>query len=325
MLWPVPSLCLVCARAVPSLCPATSVLGVPATAQEAPAPCPAPGQRVPPPARPKAVCPVHCGHTGRAAAPRGARAHGDLLLCRGAEILFSLALAHARRTGTDGRYPVADYALLSNARRNLGLFQHHDAITGTAKEAVAVDYGSRCVQGPARGSGGLVGTGLGLWLCVGSCGAPLPGAVGGTLGQDATVMGGSLCLCPRLLHSLTNLKRVIINAAHYLVLGDKNTYHHDPAAPFLGMVSSTCPVAPCALAHQAMLRQLYLCLQGEQPCLPVQCWAVARGRGPSLCQCSWVPWRVPPGSDCSSLQDDMRTSQDSLPEKTVVKLGALPR
>lgn len=65
--------------------------------------------------------------------------------------------------------------------------------------------------------------------------------------------------------------------------------------------------------------------QGEQPCLPVQCWAVARGRGPSLCQCSWVPWRVPPGSDCSSLQDDMRASQDSLPEKTVVKLGALPR
>ncbi|KAK2524447.1 Man2a2 [Columba guinea] len=122
---------------------------------------------------------------------------------RGAEILFSLALAHARRTGADGRYPVSDYALLINARRNLGLFQHHDAITGTAKEAVAVDYGSR------------------------------------------------------LLHSLTNLKRVIINAAHYLVLGDKNTYHHDPAAPFLGM-------------------------------------------------------------------DDMRASQDSLPEKTVVKLGALP-
>uniref|UniRef100_A0A8C8BG03 mannosyl-oligosaccharide 1,3-1,6-alpha-mannosidase n=1 Tax=Otus sunia TaxID=257818 RepID=A0A8C8BG03_9STRI len=99
---------------------------------------------------------------------------------RGAEILYSLALAHARRAGADGRYPLSDYALLSNARRNLGLFQHHDAITGTAKEAVAVDYGVR------------------------------------------------------LLHSLTNLKRVIINAAHYLVLGDKDTYHHDPAAPFLG-------------------------------------------------------------------------------------------
>ncbi|NXN45013.1 MA2A2 mannosidase, partial [Rhinoptilus africanus] len=99
---------------------------------------------------------------------------------RGAEILYSLALAHARRTGADGRYPLSDYSLLSNARRNLGLFQHHDAITGTAKEAVAVDYGVR------------------------------------------------------LLHSLTNLKRVIINAAHYLVLEDKDVYHHDPASPFLG-------------------------------------------------------------------------------------------
>ncbi|NWS71130.1 MA2A2 mannosidase, partial [Crotophaga sulcirostris] len=123
---------------------------------------------------------------------------------RGAEILYSLALAHARRAGADGRYPLSDYALLSNARRNLGLFQHHDAIAGTAKEAVAVDYGVR------------------------------------------------------LLHSLTNLKRVIINAAHYLVLGDKDAYHHDPAAPFLGT-------------------------------------------------------------------DDTRPSQDSLPERTVIKLGTSPR
>uniref|UniRef100_A0A8D2QEH2 Alpha-mannosidase n=1 Tax=Zonotrichia albicollis TaxID=44394 RepID=A0A8D2QEH2_ZONAL len=125
---------------------------------------------------------------------------------RGAEILYSLALAHARRAGADGRYPLSDYALLTNARRNLGLFQHHDAIAGTAKEAVAVDYGVRCV----------------------------------------------------LLQSLTNLKRVIINAAHYLVLGDKDTYRHDPAAPFLGM-------------------------------------------------------------------DETRSSQDSLPERTVVKLGTSPR
>uniref|UniRef100_A0A803W2A9 mannosyl-oligosaccharide 1,3-1,6-alpha-mannosidase n=1 Tax=Ficedula albicollis TaxID=59894 RepID=A0A803W2A9_FICAL len=123
---------------------------------------------------------------------------------RGAEILYSLALAHARRAGADGRYPRSDYALLTNARRNLGLFQHHDAIAGTAKEAVAVDYGVR------------------------------------------------------LLHSLTNLKRVIINAAHYLVLGDKDTYHHNPAAPFLGM-------------------------------------------------------------------DETRSSQDSLPERTVVKLDTSPR
>uniref|UniRef100_A0A8B9ZHY5 Alpha-mannosidase n=1 Tax=Anas platyrhynchos TaxID=8839 RepID=A0A8B9ZHY5_ANAPL len=123
---------------------------------------------------------------------------------RGAEILYSLALAHARRAGADSHYPLSDYALLTNARRNLGLFQHHDAITGTAKEAVVVDYGVR------------------------------------------------------LLHSLSSLKRVIINAAHYLVLGDKDAYRYDPAAPFLST-------------------------------------------------------------------DDTRLNQDSLPERTVIKLGASPR
>ncbi|XP_032247873.1 alpha-mannosidase 2x isoform X2 [Phoca vitulina] len=39
----------------------------------------------------------------------------------------------------------------------------------------------------------------------------------------------------RLLRSLVNLKQVIINAAHYLVLGDKETYHFDAEAPFLQM------------------------------------------------------------------------------------------
>uniref|UniRef100_A0A8D0E672 mannosyl-oligosaccharide 1,3-1,6-alpha-mannosidase n=1 Tax=Salvator merianae TaxID=96440 RepID=A0A8D0E672_SALMN len=99
---------------------------------------------------------------------------------RGAEILYSLALSHARHAGVDSKYPLSDYALLTDARRNLGLFQHHDAITGTAKEAVVVDYGVR------------------------------------------------------LLHSLTSLKRVISNAAHYLVLADKEAYHYDLAVPVLG-------------------------------------------------------------------------------------------
>uniref|UniRef100_A0A8C1MRB7 mannosyl-oligosaccharide 1,3-1,6-alpha-mannosidase n=1 Tax=Cyprinus carpio TaxID=7962 RepID=A0A8C1MRB7_CYPCA len=62
---------------------------------------------------------------------------------RGAEILYSLAVAHARRAGLEGRYPVSDYSLLTDARRNIGLFQHHDAITGTAKENVVIDYGNR--------------------------------------------------------------------------------------------------------------------------------------------------------------------------------------
>ncbi|KAF0876221.1 MA2A2 mannosidase, partial [Crocuta crocuta] len=101
---------------------------------------------------------------------------------RGAEILYSLAVAHARRAGLASQYPLSNFALLTEARRTLGLFQHHDAITGTAKEAVVADYGVR-------------------WL----------------------------------LRSLVNLKQVIINAAHYLVLGDKETYRFQPEAPFLQM------------------------------------------------------------------------------------------
>ncbi|XP_025774517.1 alpha-mannosidase 2x [Puma concolor] len=100
---------------------------------------------------------------------------------RGAEILYSLAVAHARRSGLASQYPLSNFALLTEARRTLGLFQHHDAITGTAKEAVVADYGVR------------------------------------------------------LLRSLVSLKQVIINAAHYLVLGDKEAYHFDPEAPFLQM------------------------------------------------------------------------------------------
>uniref|UniRef100_A0A669B838 mannosyl-oligosaccharide 1,3-1,6-alpha-mannosidase n=1 Tax=Oreochromis niloticus TaxID=8128 RepID=A0A669B838_ORENI len=62
---------------------------------------------------------------------------------RGAEILYSLAVANARHAGMEGRYPVSDYSLLVDARRSVGLFQHHDAITGTAKENVVIDYGTK--------------------------------------------------------------------------------------------------------------------------------------------------------------------------------------
>lgn len=119
-------------------------------------------------------------------------------------------------------------------------------------------------SGACRGLGcspeGPVSDG-GLWVqgMVG-CGGPVGpllrgevGSVGWTLGQDrGTVPAGSPCLCLRLLRSLTNLKRVIINAAHYLVLGDKDAYRHDPAAPFLGTVSSTLPhgsPCPSTLGH----------------------------------------------------------------------------
>ncbi|XP_066523679.1 alpha-mannosidase 2x isoform X1 [Hoplias malabaricus] len=98
---------------------------------------------------------------------------------RGAEILYSLAVAHARHAGMEGRYPTSDYSLLTDARRNIGLFQHHDAITGTAKEIVVIDYGTR------------------------------------------------------LLRSLIGLKRVIINAAHFLIMKNRDVYRFYQTEPFL--------------------------------------------------------------------------------------------
>ena len=156
------------------------------------------------------------------------------------------------------------------------------------------------------------------------------GDVGGTLGQDGgTVPGGSLCLCPRLLHSLTNLKRVIINAAHYLVLGDKDAYRHDPAAPFLGTVSSTLPCgSPCpsTVGHAGAA----VPVPPGSTALPAPLGA---GWGPGerapACACvpgpGWQGWWAHHGSDHSSPQDDVRPNQDSLPERTVVKLDAVPR
>lgn len=98
---------------------------------------------------------------------------------RGAEILYSLAVGNARHAGMEGRYPVSDYALLVDARRSVALFQHHDAITGTAKENVVTDYGNK------------------------------------------------------LLRALIGLKRVIINAAHFLVMKNKEFYRFYQTEPFL--------------------------------------------------------------------------------------------
>ena len=61
------------------------------------------------------------------------------MLFRAAEIIYSLAVSQSvvLPTGLDGK--------LTRARRSLGLFQHHDGITGTAKNHVVVDYGKKYV------------------------------------------------------------------------------------------------------------------------------------------------------------------------------------
>ncbi|XP_006876984.1 PREDICTED: alpha-mannosidase 2-like [Chrysochloris asiatica] len=62
---------------------------------------------------------------------------------RAAEILYYFALRQAQKYKINKFLSSSHYLALTEARRNLGLFQHHDAITGTAKDWVVVDYGTR--------------------------------------------------------------------------------------------------------------------------------------------------------------------------------------
>lgn len=65
---------------------------------------------------------------------------------RAAEILYYFALKQAQKYRISQFLSSPHYTGLTEARRNLGLFQHHDAITGTAKDWVVVDYGTRIFQ-----------------------------------------------------------------------------------------------------------------------------------------------------------------------------------
>ncbi|XP_006886769.1 PREDICTED: alpha-mannosidase 2-like [Elephantulus edwardii] len=62
---------------------------------------------------------------------------------RAAEILYYFATRQAQKYRISKFLSSSHYVALTEARRNLGLFQHHDAITGTAKDWVVVDYGTR--------------------------------------------------------------------------------------------------------------------------------------------------------------------------------------
>ncbi|XP_053624803.1 alpha-mannosidase 2 [Plodia interpunctella] len=67
---------------------------------------------------------------------------------RTSEILFTLVANHIKQS-SDEKLDASQkrleksYEQLIIARRNLGLFQHHDAITGTSKASVMYDYGTK--------------------------------------------------------------------------------------------------------------------------------------------------------------------------------------
>ena len=67
----------------------------------------------------------------------------NFLNVRSAEVAFTMATAYNRKQRSTNFPESILMKMLVNARRALGLFQHHDGITGTAKDFVVVDYGKR--------------------------------------------------------------------------------------------------------------------------------------------------------------------------------------
>lgn len=61
---------------------------------------------------------------------------------RASDILMALLLGYCQRAQCE-KLPTGFAYKLTAARRNLALFQHHDGVTGTAKDHVVQDYGNR--------------------------------------------------------------------------------------------------------------------------------------------------------------------------------------
>ncbi|XP_013386554.1 alpha-mannosidase 2x isoform X2 [Lingula anatina] len=66
---------------------------------------------------------------------------------RKAEVLYSLATALSRKQASSTFPASAMLEKIIVARRSLALFQHHDAITGTGKDHVVIDYANMILNG----------------------------------------------------------------------------------------------------------------------------------------------------------------------------------
>jgi hypothetical protein len=70
-----------------------------------------------------------------------------IIISRASEILFSFADLKLLERNTTSQYSRDDlFAMLITVRRNLGIFQHHDGVTGTARDHVVNDYGRKYIQ-----------------------------------------------------------------------------------------------------------------------------------------------------------------------------------